>query len=55
MVKEIYSLGRYIFYSAEELAEFKLNFPNNWEEVQNKPLKKWYNAKEFSGLSRLFG
>ena len=40
MIKEIYSLGRYLFYSAEELAEFKLNFPNNWEEVQNMPLKK---------------
>ena len=40
MVKEIYSLGRYIFYSAEELAEFKLNFPDEWEEVQNEPLKK---------------
>ena len=40
MVKDIYSLGGYIFYSAEELAEFKLNFPDNWEEVQNEPLKK---------------
>ena len=40
MVKEIYSLGGFMFYSAEALAEFKLNFPDNWEEVQNKPLKK---------------
>lgn len=40
MVKEIYSLGSYIFYSAEALAEFKLNFPDDWEKVQNKPLKK---------------
>ena len=29
-----------MFYSAEALAEFKLNFPDDWEKVQNKPLKK---------------
>ena len=40
MVKEIYSLGGFRFYSAEELAEFKLNFPDEWEKVQNEPLKK---------------
>ena len=40
MVKEIYSLGGFMFYSAEALAEFKLNFPDDWEKVQNKPLKK---------------
>ena len=40
MTNEIYSLGGYCFYSAKELADFKINFPNDWEEVKNKPLKK---------------
>lgn len=40
MVKEIYTLGGYNFYSAKELADFKINFPEYWEEVKNKPLKK---------------
>ena len=29
-----------MFDSVEALAEFKLNFPDDWEKVQNKPLKK---------------
>ena len=40
MVKEIYTLGGYNFYSAKELAEFKINFPEYWEEVKTRPLKK---------------
>ena len=47
MVKEIYSLGRYIFYSAEQLAEFKLNFPDEWEKVQNEPLIMIESSQEF--------
>ena len=39
MVKEIYSLGGYNFYSAKELAEFKINYPSDWEVVKNSPLK----------------
>ena len=40
MVKEIYSLGGYIFYSAKELADFKINYPNEWDSIKNIPLKK---------------
>ena len=40
MVKEIYSLGGYYFYSAKELAEWKLQFPDEWEIIKDKPLKK---------------
>ena len=39
MVKEIYSLAGYNFYSAKELAEFKTQFPSEWELVKNSPLK----------------
>ena len=39
MVKEVYSLGEYCFYSAKELAKFKIRFPYSWESVKDKPLK----------------
>ena len=39
MVKEIYSLAGFNFYSAKELAEFKTQFPSEWELVKNSPLK----------------
>ena len=38
MTNEIYSLGGFNFYSAKELADFKINFPSEWEEVKSKPL-----------------
>ena len=44
MVKEIYSIGGFYFYSAREVAEFKTNYPSEWGSIKNKPLKK-------SGLS----
>ena len=44
MVNKIYSLNGYKFYSAKDLAEFKLNFPSDWEVVKDSPLKQ-------SGLS----
>ena len=37
MVKELYSLGGYCFYSAKELAEFKTN-EEYWQEVKHLPL-----------------
>ena len=40
MVKEIYSIGGFYFYSAREVAEFKLQEPEYWQEVKNLPLKK---------------
>ena len=40
MVKEIYSIGGFYFYSAKEVAEFKLQEQEYWEEVKNLPLKK---------------
>ena len=40
MIQEIYSLGGYMFDSAKDMAEFKTNFQEYWEEVKNKPLKK---------------
>ena len=39
MVKELYSCGCFTFESAKDLAEFKINFPSEWESVSNKPLK----------------
>ena len=44
MVKEIYSIGGFYFYSAREVAEFKTQFPDEWEAVKDRPLK-------LSGLS----
>ena len=40
MVKEIYSLGGFYFYSAKEVAEFKTQEQEYWEEVKHLPLKK---------------
>ena len=40
MVKEIYSIGGFMFYSAKELAEFKTREKEYWEEVKHLPLKK---------------
>ena len=40
MVNTIYSCGCFKFDSAKDLAEFKINFPNEWEVVRNKPLRK---------------
>ena len=40
MVNTIYSCGGYSFYSAKELAEFKINYPNEWDSIKNIPLKK---------------
>ena len=39
MVKEIYSLAGFNFYSAKELAEFKIQFPHEWESVKHMSLK----------------
>ena len=39
MVNKIYSCGCFNFNSANDLAEFKNNFPNEWEVVKRKPLK----------------
>ena len=41
MVKEIYSIGGFFFYSAEELAEFEfsISYPSDWEVVKGKPLR----------------
>ena len=39
MVKEIYSIGGFYFYSAKELAEFKTR-EEEWNKVKNRPLKK---------------
>ena len=41
MVKEIYSIGGFFFYSAKELAEFKFNtnYSSDWEIVKDKPLR----------------
>ena len=44
MVKEIYSLGGYCFYSAKDLADFKIQFPDEWELMKDSPLR-------LSGLS----
>ena len=44
MVNTIYSLGGYRFNSANELAEFKIQFPEEWEAVKDRPLR-------LSGLS----
>jgi len=40
MVKEIYSIGGFMFYSAKEVAEFKIQEPEYWQEVKHLPLKK---------------
>ena len=40
MVKELYTLGGFCFYSAKELANFKIDFPEEWEQVKHLPLKK---------------
>ena len=40
MVKEIYSCGCFNFTSAKDLADFKNNYPSDWEVVKNKPLRK---------------
>lgn len=40
MVKEIYSIGGFNFYSAKEVAEFKTQETEYWEQVKNLPLKK---------------
>lgn len=40
MVKEIYSINGYNFYSAKELAEFKINYPNEWDSVKHCTLRK---------------
>ena len=39
MVNKIYSLGGYNFHSAKDLADWKLNFPSDWEGVKNIPLR----------------
>lgn len=44
MVNTIYSLGGFYFYSAKEVAEFKVNYPTEWDIVKDRPLK-------LSGLS----
>ena len=40
MVKEIYSIGGFYFYSAKEVAEFKTQETEYWEQVKHLPLKK---------------
>ena len=44
MVNTIYSCGGYRFNSAKELAEFKTQFPEEWELMKDSPLR-------LSGLS----
>ena len=39
MVKELYSCGCFTFESANELAEFKIQFPDEWEAVKDRPLR----------------
>ena len=39
MVKEIYSCGGYKFDSVKSLAEFKTQFPEEWELIKDSPLK----------------
>ena len=39
MVKETFSLGGYRFYSAKDLAEFKTQYPQEWELIKDSPLK----------------
>ena len=48
MINTIYSIGGFMFYSAKELAEFKRNFPNEWEVVKDKPLKLSGLSMEYS-------
>ena len=40
MVKEIYSIGGFMFYSAKEIAEFKTQECEYWEQVKHLPLRK---------------
>ena len=40
MVKELYSVGGFMFESAKDLADFKIHYPSEWSSVKNKPLKK---------------
>ena len=40
MMKEIYSIGGFYFYSAKEVAEFKTQETEYWEQVKHLPLKK---------------
>ena len=40
MVKEIYSIGGFYFYSAKEVADFKTQESEYWEQVKHLPLKK---------------
>ena len=40
MVKEIYSIGGFMFYSAKEVAEFKIQEEEYYNEVKHLPLKK---------------
>ena len=39
MVNKLYSCGGYIFHSAKELAEFKINNPSDWDIIKTQPLK----------------
>ena len=40
MIKEIYSIGGFMFYSAKEVAEFKIQEEEEYNEVKHLPLKK---------------
>ena len=40
MVKELYSCGCFTFESAKDLADFKINYPNEWDSVKRFPLRK---------------
>lgn len=40
MVKEIYSIGGFYFHSAKEVADFKTQESEYWEQVKHLPLKK---------------
>ena len=39
MVNTIYSCGGYRFESAKDLADFKIQFPDEWKLVKDSPLK----------------
>jgi len=39
MVNKIYSCGGFNFTSAKDLADFKIQFPDEWETVKDSPLK----------------
>ena len=40
MVKELYSCGCFTFESAKDLADFKINYPNEWDSVKHCTLRK---------------